>query len=149
MKKYTFEKVTDKERAKVVLDTFADCLASLRRGEQYREQMAEKFIDYGNIICINLEAQLIGFAAFYDNDYESKEAFLSMIAVKNDCRGLGVGSILLQEIFSQIKKKGMKSIKLEVQKGNTKAINFYKEKGFVNAGETDKSYIMCADLECF
>lgn len=147
MKKYTFEKVIDREKAKVTLDIFADCLLSLKKGEQYRMQMAEKFIDYGNIICIKMKEEVVGFGAFYDNNQEQKEAFLSMIAVKDEYRDLGVGSMLLHEILLQVKKKGMKSVKLEVLKNNGRAIDFYKGKGFVNTGETEKSYIMCANLE--
>lgn len=145
-KKYIFEPITDREKAKAVLDSFATSLESLKRGEEFRSQMAEKFIEYGNLLGIKSGEEFVGFGAFYDNDQITREAFLSMIAIKEAYRGLGVGSVLLKEISSLAKKQGMESIKLEVNKGNEKAISFYQQKQFVVVSKTDNSYIMQKSL---
>ena len=72
----------------------------------------------------------LGFIAFYCNDLESRTAFISMIIVCNNSQGLGVGSKLLNNSITACKKQNFEAIKLEVDKKNKKAIDFYEKKGF-------------------
>lgn len=51
--------------------------------------------------------------------------------------GMGVGSDLLNEALSEIKKRNMNSTWLTVYHKNEKAIEFYKKKDFKQAGITD------------
>ena len=52
------------------------------------------------------------------------------IAVDNNYQKKGIGSLLLQKVIEEAKLNNIKSLSLEVDEKNEKAINFYKNKGF-------------------
>lgn len=52
------------------------------------------------------------------------------IAVDNNYQKKGIGSMLLQKVIEEAKLNNIKSLSLEVDEKNEKAINFYKNKGF-------------------
>ena len=56
-------------------------------------------------------------------------------------RGLGVGTALLGELLSLIKKKGYKKTSLSVQKANY-AVKMYKKLGYEVVDENEEEYIM-------
>jgi ribosomal protein S18 acetylase RimI-like enzyme len=54
--------------------------------------------------------------------------------VMNNSRGKGFGKFLMQEIIKKEKEKGTQYLTLGVSKNNEKAINLYKNCGFVIEG---------------
>ena len=62
------------------------------------------------------------------------------IAVDKNYQNKGIGGKLLQEIINTAKKNNVLSISLEVDEFNEKAINFYKNKGFVVTNIRKKYY---------
>lgn len=77
----------------------------------------------------------VGFFSFYANDPGKRNAYLSLIAMKKDCRGRGIGSKALKFICSECEQRGFQILKLEVDKENEAAIRFYKANGFQVTGE--------------
>lgn len=69
-----------------------------------------------------------------------KEARILMLAVKDDMKRKGVGTILFREFCLKCAMKGIRYITLEVRKSNLSAINFYKKLGFEITGEIDHYY---------
>jgi phenylacetate-CoA ligase len=124
------------DQVKKILEDFSVVLVSLSKGKEYRNIMAEKFINHGHIISIAENEKYLGFAAFYANDKINKTAYLSMIAVHPKYQNKNIGSKLLQRIFNISLDNGMQIIKLEVNKDNTKAINFYIKNGFNIFGDS-------------
>ena len=61
-------------------------------------------------------------------------------------RGLGVGTALLGELLSLIKKKGYKKTSLSVQKANY-AVKMYKKLGYEVVDENEEEYIMVKYLQ--
>lgn len=68
------------------------------------------------------------------------EAHILNLAVHQDWRRLGVGSILLQETLIDLKNKGCVFIYLEVRASNTGAQAFYGRFGFAIESRRKKYY---------
>lgn len=58
-------------------------------------------------------------------------ASVSLLAVDGCCRGSGIGSSLLENLFVACRMNGLTSVQLEVRTTNLSAIGFYTRKGFV------------------
>jgi ribosomal-protein-alanine N-acetyltransferase len=83
---------------------------------------AEKLIGY---ICVN---------------YVLHEAHLLNLAVHQDFRRQGIGTILMNDILGELKKKGAVFIYLEVRVSNTVAQAFYKRLGLAAESRRKKYY---------
>lgn len=126
-----------------ILSKFTDMLGSLQKGEDYIEKMSLKFSEYATVLAMYYGDNLIAFSSFYCNDQESKQAFLSMIAVSRGFEGKGYGRTMLKVVEQNCIKSGMTALVLEVNKNNSNAINFYEKNGFVFLSrETDNSFFM-------
>lgn len=82
--------------------------------------------------------------------------FLSKFYLRKDKRGKGIASVMFDFIFDKMEKDKKEHIYLTVNKGNTHAIEVYKNKGFkiINDTVTDigngyvmDDYIMQKDIE--
>ena len=71
-----------------------------------------------------------GMAVFYANDLESRKGYISLIGLKPDFRGKGLGKSFLNDIIEEMKKCGMNSVYLEVDDDNQSAKAFYTRYGF-------------------
>jgi [ribosomal protein S18]-alanine N-acetyltransferase len=60
----------------------------------------------------------------------SVHARVLMLAVSPDIRRKGVGTMLMERFQDESMKKGAKVLTLEVRKGNSAAMEFYKKFGF-------------------
>ena len=123
-------RVQDECEVSGLLQQFAHRLGSLRSGRVSVENMARKFAENATVLELFEGAERQGFAAFYANDLAGGRAFLSMIAVVPECEGSGVASRLLREVERVCRKNGMASVHLEVDRENTRAIGFYRHRGF-------------------
>lgn len=69
-----------------------------------------------------------GFAQVLD------EGHIMNIAVARDCRGKGLGSLVLAQFFTKAVNLGIKSFTLEVRESNLPAKKLYEKAGFVSEG---------------
>ena len=92
--------------------------------------LSQKFADYGNVIRATSEDVLLGFCAYYANDFDCYCAYLSMIIVVSAAQGMGVGKELLKSMICDCRTKGMRFIRLEVACDNHQAISFYTKNEF-------------------
>ncbi len=69
----------------------------------------------------------------------SDTAEIESLAVDPDCRGQGIGKIILIKLIGAIKKRGASFMVLEVRPSNTAAIELYKGFGF-QIVEREKNY---------
>ena len=60
-------------------------------------------------------------------------------------RGMGIGTLLLEQMLSAEKAAGYAKLSLSVQKDNY-AVKLYRKVGFTTVSETDEEYIMVVDL---
>ena len=130
-----------------LMHMFKDRLGSLRNGNEYIEQMADKFSRYGIVLCLDVDGDTAAFSAFYCNDHEGQEGYLSMIAVRSGYDGKGIGTRLLSHTEKVCREQGMSSLRLEVNKSNDPAVSFYRKNGFVYTGEqTEKTRFMTKSI---
>jgi ribosomal-protein-alanine N-acetyltransferase len=59
---------------------------------------------------------------------------INRIAVSQDYQHKRIGRILMEELFTDCNKSGLKRITLKVNYSNTEAIRFYEKLGFKKAG---------------
>lgn len=88
----------------------------------------------GNVVC--------GFCAFYANNADSREAFISLIAVRPEFQKKGIGRMLINYACEMAKQRGMRTIRLEVNKANEKAKAFYRTNGFAVCQDEKNSIYM-------
>lgn len=68
------------------------------------------------------------------------------MAVLPDCRGMGIGTDLLQAMLSLLARSGHARTSLSVQKANTAALRLYEKAGFRSVIDKEDEYIMTCDL---
>lgn len=119
--------------------------------EKYREMdeillLASKFQKHGNFLAL-LNDHIVGFIAYYANDQKSLTAYISMIIIRKEFHSMGYGKFLINTAIARSESLGMKRLKLEVNKLNLEAINFYKKLGFSVLEEaTNESFYMVKNI---
>jgi ribosomal protein S18 acetylase RimI-like enzyme len=93
----------------------------------------EKLWSLANLAVAKCEEsyEIVGVAAFYDNDVEKKFAYLSSLSVLHEYRGKGIARELMMKMIQVVVAKGFKKIRLEVHSDNTTAIALYSKFNFV------------------
>ena len=87
----------------------------------------EKYAMFHSVFTYN---SLHGFVAFYANDLNDLEGFITLVHVSPKYRGKGIAKTLINTTFETMKVLGMKSCALEVLCSNPNAIYLYKSLGF-------------------
>ena len=94
-----------------------------------------KLLEKGIIVIAKNNNKIIGVVTGYINDFERKEAYISMVGIKKEYQNKGIGKILVN-IFSNIAfNSKFERIKLETHRDNSNAINFYKRNNFICVDE--------------
>ena len=68
------------------------------------------------------------------------------ISLYKEYRGRGIGTHLMEEMISYLKKQGYRAASLAVQKANY-AVRMYEKTGFKVVSENEEEYIMICDLQ--
>ena len=76
----------------------------------------------------------------------TSQLWIELIAVSSNMRRKSLGTTLLRFCELRAKDMGRKAIKLNVNKANISAIDFYENLGFVITAETKDSYVYVKDL---
>ena len=87
----------------------------------------EKYAMFHSVFTYN---SLHGFVAFYANDLNDLEGFITLVHVSPKYRGKGIAKILINTTCGTMTALGMKSCALEVLRSNSNAIDLYKSLGF-------------------
>lgn len=95
----------------------------------------QRFIDFGNVIAILYDNEIIGMINVYCNFHDSKEAYMNNLDIFPEYQGFGLSNLLMEKAFQVIKENGFQSVSLHVTQNNTKAITLHKKYGFVFSGE--------------
>ncbi len=86
--------------------------------------------------------KIIGYAVYWCFDIE---AHLANFAIDSRYRRQNVGSLLLEHVIANIRKKGVSNIYLEVRAANVAALNLYAKRGFVEDGVRKGYYLKDKD----
>lgn len=106
------------------------------------KELSQKFSKFAQVVSAKYESEIVGFIAFYNNDRINYSGFLSMLIVKNQFQGYGVGSMLLKLCIEQCKKDGMATLRLEVNRENARAIHLYEKLGFKEVEKSEDSIFL-------
>lgn len=93
-------------------------------------ELANKYFSYAEVAIAYENGQILGFASYYLKKITDSTAFLSMLIVRGEHQGKGVGKMLLDFIIDDCKCNFAKKIRLEVNTQNSRAIFLYDKKGF-------------------
>lgn len=97
----------------------------------YSLEMLESQVDNRHIFLLaEEEGKELGFAGFELNYSEGPKAKLHKIYLLPEAQGKGAGKALILEVADRARKAGQKSLLLNVNKYNQKAIDFYSRIGF-------------------
>lgn len=97
----------------------------------YSLDMLESQLDKGHTFLLaEEEGKELGFAGFELNYSEGPKAKLHKIYLLPEAQGKGAGKELILEVADRAKKAGQKSLLLNVNKYNQKAIDFYLKMDF-------------------
>lgn len=89
----------------------------------------KKISEFANVYAAGNDTDICAFAAMYANDTENRIAYITLIGVRPDKQRSGFGTELFCFCEKEAKEMGMASLKLEVNRHNIKAIEFYKKQG--------------------
>ena len=108
--------------------------------------MLDKLASFGIFFVATLD-DAVGYASMYATDQQTKTAFMTLLAVRPGCQGMGVGKALMERCLASARENGMKQVRLEVRKDNLRAIRMYEKYGFAADGQqTDHSIFMTKPL---
>ncbi len=108
-------------------------VSKFQSAEAIAEQIAGGF-EYYLIVHDGEESGYIAVAAEHGTSF----LLLSKIYVRKDSRGLGLGKAAVCLAEEICRKRGLRSIRLTVNRHNVRSISWYERMGFVNAGEAVK-----------
>jgi ribosomal protein S18 acetylase RimI-like enzyme len=117
----------------------------------YDLKMLESQVEKGhNFFVAEEQGDAIGFAGFELNHLEGPKAKLHKLYLLPSSQGKGVGKVLLLEVAKRAREAGQKSMVLNVNKYNKKAIDFYLAMGFVTirqeVNDIGSGYVMDDDV---
>jgi ribosomal protein S18 acetylase RimI-like enzyme len=105
-------------------------------------EYCNKLYKNAEIISCHNNNNLVGTIGMYCNDLSGSVAYISTVCVHPTMRGKKIGDLLLSTAKVVAKDKGMKTIKLEVDRNNYKAISLYLKKGFKQCENLTDTFYM-------
>ena len=119
-----------------VADSFVPNLSSYVDIKQYAVKLFEK--------AQRLEAwennRLVGLLAYYQN-FNDMSAFITNVSIENGFMGGGLATEMINKMVDAVRGT-LGVIRLEVNKGNERALRFYLKNGFVEKGTKDNHTVI-------
>ena len=82
----------------------------------------------GQFVAVDLTGRVVGYIA--GARLENGSASVSLLAVSEGCRNMGIGTRLLQSLMAAARISGIGRVQLEVRDTNRTAVRFYQRRGF-------------------
>lgn len=104
-----------------------------RRRENYRQWLEQ---ENGFVLAVEHEGRLIAYAFTHECPGSptwktpDRIADLATLAVLPEYRGHGIGRLLMDEVFKELRSRGIKNLVIGVVSTNSRAIEFYRRLGF-------------------
>jgi ribosomal-protein-alanine N-acetyltransferase len=91
------------------------------------------------------DGEVVGYVIFWQI---RDDVQVNNVAVRPDCRGLGLGEALMRYAIAKVRAAGAAFMTLEVRQSNTAAVSLYKKLGFETMG-TRKNYYTRPDEDAY
>jgi len=87
-----------------------------------------------SLVGIFEDSQIVGLGGYrYTTDFiRGEHLYVDDLIIKGGVRSKGLGTKLINHLIDEANQRGIHLIRLSTHKDNTRAINFYKERGFVH-----------------
>ena len=107
-----------------------------------KEQISQLLDDYNTVSLIaRVQDEIAGFViGMIHIERSTLRGHILTIDVGSAYRRKGIGTLLMDEIESIFRQKGVKASFLEVREDNTSAINLYLKLGYMIMGKLDNYY---------
>ncbi len=80
---------------------------------------------------LKTDSAIVGYCGFLQS---MEEAEIVNVAVREDCRGRGIGYRMLLDLMERGRDRGVRYFTLEVRRSNEPALRLYEKLGFVQVG---------------
>lgn len=111
------------------------------------EEYSQKIYEYAVTFEAWHKKRLVGLAAVYFNNQDTKIGFCTNLSVLEKYQGLGIGHRLINVAIKYGINHGFTKLDLEVKIVNEDAICFYEKIGFVKKGINKDCYILSLELD--
>lgn len=137
--------LVNKETIKNIIIKYDELFTKSVVKSQNFEEFIDKISCNANVISACINGQVVGYCAYYMNDFESREAYITLIAVDEDFQANHLGTIMLDYIKAVAVINGFIGIRLEVHNDNINAIRFYEHNNFVaeRRASNHSKYMKC------
>lgn len=137
--------LVDKETVKNIIIKYDELFTKSVVKSQNFEELIDKIGCNANVISACINGQVAGYCAYYMNDFESQEAYITLIAVDEDFQANHLGTIMLDYIKAVAVINGFICITLEVHDNNVRAIRFYEHNNYCveMTALKDSKYMKC------
>lgn len=115
-------------------EDFFPCLSS----KVDLEEFVEKIQNHAELI-VDKTVILRGLVVLYCNDFSNYKAYISLVGIRREFRGMGIARRLMIEAIQKAKDNGMKII--GIHSNNVIALNLYKSLGFVTKEFGEREYL--------
>jgi ribosomal protein S18 acetylase RimI-like enzyme len=102
----------------------------------------KKIDKYASFEKCYVDNTLAGIVAYYCNNLESKEAFVTLVLVDDDFRGLGIAQKLMNKVIDIIRSKEFTKCTLEVSLKKPQVIRLYEKLNYVETHRNADSAFM-------
>lgn len=103
--------------------------------EDFFREMRNELAEY---IVGEMDGRIVAYAGAW---VSFEQAEVMHVAVDAELRGQGIGTLLFGELITAVKKRGAKSITLEVRPSNAPAIKLYENFGLKSVGRRKGYYL--------
>jgi len=100
-----------------------------------------KLYNNGDFYAAISNNNIVGIIAGYNNDYQSKESYISLLALLKEYRGYGISKQLILTFIEASINKKMEKISAYTHQTNTIPINLYTKMGFINTELNSRGYL--------
>lgn len=101
-----------------------------------------KLGESAEIVSESFAGRCRGFAAYYCNDINTMQAYITLVLVDPRDRGLGLGKRLVGSVLEIARQRGFASCRLEVAQRNDVAYAMYLSFGFRVVELRDQKYLL-------
>ena len=134
MSKILFRAMTPAD-AKAVAELELKIFAMPWSREDFFREMRNELAAY---VVAELDGRIVAYAGAW---VSFNQAEVMHVAVAEELRGQGIGTLLFGELINAVKARGATSITLEVRPSNTAAIKLYKNFGLRSVGRRKGYYL--------
>lgn len=129
----------DKSKLANHMDELKDIMIPTLVGRVDLDLYVDKLSKHADIFYALEDGRIIGSCIAYLN---TLKGFITSIGIIPNYEGVGIGTMLLNELVQVSEEKSIREIELKVYKYNEKAVLFYKNYGFKIIEDMDEWYTM-------